>query len=132
MEVQKSIDFFNQYLKIFDIEIGKPFTLKAILISVQKKNGVLKKVLGMGVPEGFDFSNESQYSNPDMLRIFCRILVENEDWDNFQEIIKRLDDEFVISESSISLNHLSQSQVVLNGKDIKNNTGTQILIFKAP
>lgn len=99
---ESKMDFFSDFLKEFGFQLGKSYTLKEILISIQNQNGVLKKVIGCNVPSGFDFTNESLYIDPSLRRVFSNILIENENIEDFNRIISNIDEVYLLQKVAIT------------------------------
>jgi hypothetical protein len=130
-----SLHFFESYLKYFGLSLKTPFSLKDILISIQSKDGVLKSVLGLSVPSGFDFSNESLYKDQKMKRIFTNMLVEPEMSDDFDEVVKHIEEIYVITSVDLSLSLDGSIEARISAKqqidDVISRSEKSIVFFKA-
>jgi hypothetical protein len=130
-----SLHFFEKYLKYFGLSLKTPFSLKDILISIQSKDGVLKSVLGLSVPSGFDFSNESLYKDQKLKRIFTNMLVEPEMSDDFDEVVKHIEEIYVITSVDLSLSLDGSIEARISAKqqidDVTSKPEKAIVFFKA-
>ena len=122
------MDFFRDFIKEFGFQLGDSYTLKEIIISIQKQNGVLKKIIGCNAPSGFDFSNESLYTDPSLRRVFSNILIENENTEDFNRIISNINEIYILQKVDIIFS-TTFVEITIFASSEPNGTHEQIVFF---
>lgn len=125
---KSKMDFFRDFLKEFGFQLGDSYTLKEIIISIQKQNGVLKKIIGCNAPSGFDFSNESLYTDPSLRRVFSNILIENENTEDFNRIISNINEIYILQKVDIIFSTTFVEITIFASRE-PNGTHEQIVFF---